>query len=366
MAVLTYWDEVLGQYVDLPGPQGTPGPPGATGPTGDMGGLGPTGPDGRVGDTGPTGATGPEGPVGADGVSTQIVGSFGRITTPADLPPSGLLPADFDGPGFPAAPVQMGLGQSLIYSEVVDTDPEYGSLFTFTGTDWANVGHVQGPQGPVGAMGPVGPTGPLGPAGGDLTGSYPDPAINALRGFYLSPGVAAPTPGQVMQATSGGWANTDMLAAAGIKLVLGSGGLGLSIGTMMASLDPIDDAVDFASTTGNFPFGPGFNSLSARGPYFGTYLFIAMLSVDNPEGGYVQAFLSLQGDVYNWPGGFQFAPEMVGPVGERLPAIAIGFIRDLAGQNIHRGVANTGSVLVVGDPGSGGAARSGFLALRVS
>lgn len=52
----------------------------------------------------------------------------------------------------------------------------------------------QGPQGPQGSEGPQGPQGPAGPAtgpaGGDLTGSYPDPAIadGTVTSAKLAPG----------------------------------------------------------------------------------------------------------------------------------------------------------------------------------
>lgn len=148
-----------------PGPPGPGGPPGSTGPQGEPGSPGDPGDPGPPGATGPAGedgTPGPPGPQGEQGAATLIVGSFGRQTTPADLPPSGLIPAGFDGPGRPAADTQVEVGWSLVY----ELD---GSLWTFTadgvGGPWLNPGVVQGPQGETGPEGPPGPQGEPGPEG---------------------------------------------------------------------------------------------------------------------------------------------------------------------------------------------------------
>ena len=59
-------------------------------------------------------------PQGEMGVSSVIVGDFGAITVPADLPPDGLIPVDWDGPGNPAAAFQMEQGWSLYYDKPTD------------------------------------------------------------------------------------------------------------------------------------------------------------------------------------------------------------------------------------------------------
>jgi Collagen triple helix repeat (20 copies) len=123
--------------------------------------LGPVGPEG------PEGPEGPQGPQGSDGLATVIVGDFGRQTTPQDLPIDGLIPANWDGTGFPATPLQMLVGWSLLYSQADPADPQLGELFSFAGDPfgWVDVGHVQGPQGEKGDQGDEGPQGPQGDQG---------------------------------------------------------------------------------------------------------------------------------------------------------------------------------------------------------
>ena len=126
------------------------GPIGATGPTGI----------GATGVTGVTGATGPTGPTGLQGVSSIIVGSFGDVQTPAGLPPDGLLPVDWDGPGQPATAYQMVIGESLYYDKPSDVTLD-GHLFQYitTASDpagWIDIGLIQGPPGQTGATGPTG------------------------------------------------------------------------------------------------------------------------------------------------------------------------------------------------------------------
>jgi len=172
-----------------PGPQGPLGPEGPQGPQGDPGDTGPTGPrgdqgdqgdQGERGDPGPEGPRGPEGPQGQAGTATLIVGSFGQQTTPADLPPDGLILAGFDGPGRPAADQQLEAGWSLVY--IAD-----GALWTFLPNwpgGWGSPGLVQGPQGERGPEGPQGPQGERGEPG--------PPGVSDATAYFQSEATAYP------------------------------------------------------------------------------------------------------------------------------------------------------------------------------
>jgi hypothetical protein len=163
------------------GPPGTDGAQGPQGPIGTTGAQGPPGTDGAQGPAGPTGTTGAQGPQGDQGdpgTAARIVGEFGRTTTPANLPPGGLILANFDGAGRPPANYQMRDGEALIYSPLSEADPLWGHLFTFVTTavvpaGWVDVGSIRGPQGvqgiqgTPGAPGGQGPPGSAGPPGND-------------------------------------------------------------------------------------------------------------------------------------------------------------------------------------------------------
>ena len=108
-------------------------------------------------------------------LSILIVGQFGASKTPPNLPPTGLIPPNWDAPGVPATAVQMTKGNALIYT------PD-STVWCFVGTnstpsgwvDFAAIGGPAGPQGaqgnpgPVGAPGPVGPQGPPGQDGNEV------------------------------------------------------------------------------------------------------------------------------------------------------------------------------------------------------
>jgi hypothetical protein len=114
------------------------GPQGPTGPTSTE--PGPTGPTGATGFTGPTG---PTGPAGVDGSGISILGTLAN---------AGLLPDP---------------GVAINDAYLID-----GDLYIWDGSDWNNVGQIQGPTGPTGPTGVrgddstvPGPTGPSGPTG---------------------------------------------------------------------------------------------------------------------------------------------------------------------------------------------------------
>jgi hypothetical protein len=114
------------------------GPQGPTGPTSTE--PGPTGPTGSTGFTGPTG---PTGPAGVDGSGISILGTLAN---------AGLLP----DPG-------VNINDAYLIG---------GDLYIWDGTEWNNVGQIQGPTGPTGPTGVrgddstvPGPTGPTGPTG---------------------------------------------------------------------------------------------------------------------------------------------------------------------------------------------------------
>ena len=149
------------------GPQGAQGVQGIKGDKGDQGAVGPvgqTGNDGPQGIAGPIGPEGPQGDRGPAGEAATIVGSFGASKTPADLPPDGLIPANWDSVGNPPQNEQLTIGQALLYTEVPKTNPLYGHVFSYVGTDfdpqgWVDAGDIVGPQGPQGDTGPQGPAG---------------------------------------------------------------------------------------------------------------------------------------------------------------------------------------------------------------
>ena len=101
--------------------------------------VGPQGPRGPQGEIGPTG---PRGPKGEDGKSVTIKGS---VDSTSQLPQSG----NSVGDGY-----------------IID-----GNLHVWDGSEWNNVGKIQGPQGEKGAKGDKGDTGAAGAAATISVGS---------------------------------------------------------------------------------------------------------------------------------------------------------------------------------------------------
>ena len=114
------------------------GPTGPTGPQGEPGPQGDTGPQGYIGPQGPTGATGPQGEIGPTGAAGSGVAILGSLDDPGELPPSG------------------SLGDAYLI---------HGDLWVWDGTQWDNVGNIQGPIGPTGPQGIQGLQGDIGPTG---------------------------------------------------------------------------------------------------------------------------------------------------------------------------------------------------------
>lgn len=136
------WDGTQWSVVGQVGPQGIQGP---VGPQGIQGPVGPVGP---VGPEGPQGIQGVKGEKGDKGDNATALNYKGSVDEESELPLEGNLPSD-------------------AYS--VGTD-----IWAWTGTNWENLGNIQGPAGPTGAagaqgpqgiQGPVGPIGPAGPQG---------------------------------------------------------------------------------------------------------------------------------------------------------------------------------------------------------
>lgn len=156
------------------GPQGPTGPTGLTGEQGPTGVVGPTGqqgPTGTAGTQGPTGPIGPQGVPGQDGAGVTIVGS---VANAAALPPS-----------YTGSIGDMYIAQNN------------GNGHVWDGTQWNNVGQIQGPAGPQGIAGQNGIQGVIGPTGatgatGQTGAAGPTGANGAANAWGLS-GNAATT-----------------------------------------------------------------------------------------------------------------------------------------------------------------------------
>jgi hypothetical protein len=187
----------------------------------------PQGPIGPQGIPGPAGPAGPAGPQGIQGASTVIKLTFGLSKSPADLPVSGLIPANWDGPGIPLIEYQMIVGESAAYTPADFEDPLYGQIYTFVGParpeGWSNIGQVsgaQGPTGPAGSPGVSGGEGPQGPAGSPgapgspgLTGPQGIPGPTGPAGPAGSPGATGPAGPTGPQGPSGGAAGSQSVGS---------------------------------------------------------------------------------------------------------------------------------------------------------
>lgn len=161
---------------------------------------------GPPGPEGPVGPEGPEGPAGPEGRVTSIVGQFGRVRTPSDLPIDGLFPAGWDD-DWPETEFQIPNGLALLYRASFP-DPLDQHVFVFVGDGWVDLGTATGPQGPIGPQGPQGlpgspgqagqegPPGPAGPPGtrGEqgLQGVQGPPGTNGPAGPQGSAGPPGP------------------------------------------------------------------------------------------------------------------------------------------------------------------------------
>ena len=151
---LHMWAEELAwrRLATIEGPEGPEGPQGIQG---EVGPKGDQGDQGIQGEAGPQGDKGDKGDTGDTGAAAVIITSFDR--DPVDLPPSGLIPVDWDGPGKPPVALQASVGEAAIHTPTKH-------LWSFVTTDviaagWTDAGEVVGPDGPKGEVGPQGPKG---------------------------------------------------------------------------------------------------------------------------------------------------------------------------------------------------------------
>ncbi len=175
------------------GPQGIAGNDGATGATGTQGPIGltgatgPTGSQGPIGLTGSTGPAGPQGIAGNDGVQGQqgiagnngTQGPQGAQGAAGPQGPQGIQ--GIQGPQGSAVNITGSLNDPSELPATGNSGDSYlinNELYVWDGTQYVNVGNIQGIQGPTGPQGAVGPQGAQGPQGAavNITGSLTDPA----------------------------------------------------------------------------------------------------------------------------------------------------------------------------------------------
>jgi len=208
------------------GPQGEQGTPGQQGPQGDPGPEGPMGPQGLQGEQGPPGQQGPQGDPGPEGP----MGPEGPQGDPG--PPGQQGPQGDPGPEGPAGTYDAGQGITIVGDEISANveDPIWNAaelqsraVSTIAPTQgqvlkW-NVQNSSWEPAEDEAGGP-----PSGSAGGDLTGSYPNPSVanNAITTSKIANEAVtyeklAPAPNidHFLMYTSSGWETFDFYSLQG-------------------------------------------------------------------------------------------------------------------------------------------------------
>lgn len=193
-----YYYTTANGWVSLCQLAGTPGPTGPQGATGATGTAGINGNTGPTGDTGPQGTPGITGPIGAQGIQ----GNTGTTGPTGDTGAQGIQ-------GNTGATGAQGITGPTGVQGITGPTGDTGSQGIQGITGPTGLQGIQGITGPTGAQGNTGPTGPLGPAGGDLTGTYPNPTVVALQGNPVAN--TTPQTGNVLMWNGSAWIPVDTL-----------------------------------------------------------------------------------------------------------------------------------------------------------
>lgn len=196
----------IGTIIGPTGPQGTQGYQGVTGSQGPQGNTGVQGPQGPS--QGVTGAQGPQGFQGVQGAGeTGPQGNTGGV---GPVGPQGVIGnTGVQGPQGNQGSVG-GMGNQGVQGTQGVTGPQ--GFQGVVGNTGAN-----GPQGPQGSQGFQGSPGSItGTAGGDLSGSYPNPTVVKLYGSPIS----STPPSSSMQGLV--WTGTMYAPSNVVQIVSGS------------------------------------------------------------------------------------------------------------------------------------------------